>query len=114
MRQLSIFEKEPRTYWTEKEIRKTLNDAKWALRGACQLYLKQTESERLAGRSLIENGVGFNGPDSQVLSPIVKSYLQTHKITMHDIEIVKSKMWRYSKQLTKIANELLKEKNGSK
>lgn len=111
MIQGELFKKEPRTSWTEKEIRKWLRDDKYALKGACILYDMLTAEEQHREWIIQKDGRGFNALDGKVLIPIIKKYYITNNITPAEVRLIKSKIWKYSKQLTRAANELLKRKH---
>lgn len=95
--------------WTKETIRKRLaTDDMWLIRGLLAIYRHQTDSEQNAGMTKEENGVGFNGVDSAILSDMAKQYLNRNFLTPRQIAIVRDKMLKYSGQLAKIANGEIK------
>lgn len=95
--------------WTKEAIReKIMTDDKWLIRGLLAIYRHQTDSEKNAGQTHEENGVGFNGVDSAILSDMAKQYITRDFLTTRQIAIVRDKMKKYAGQLTKIANGEIK------
>ena len=95
--------------WTKEAIRERLKaDDKWVIRGLLAIYRLQTDSEQNAGMTKEENGVGFNGVDSAILSDMAKQYLNRDFLTARQIGIVRDKILKYAGQLTKIANGEIK------
>lgn len=91
--------------WTKAEIRNRLEtDDKWLIRGLVAIYNRQTDQEQNNGMTKEENGVGFNGVDSVILSDMAKQHMTRGFLSRRQIEIVRGKMLKYAGQLTKIAN----------
>lgn len=94
--------------WEVEEIKSLIeNNDKMVVRSLIKLYEYQTENEKKVGESNIDNGVGFNKYDSDFLSSIAKQYLDCNFITNKQIHCVRKRILKYSKQLTKIANNLI-------
>jgi hypothetical protein len=94
--------------WTKAEIRNRLEtDDKWLTRGLVAIYKRQTDSEQNAGMTKEENGVGFNGVDSVILSDMAKQFMNSGSLSRRQIEFVRKLMLKYSGQLEKIAQKKL-------
>lgn len=91
--------------WSVEEIRNRLatND-KWLERGLVAIYRFQTESEKNLGATVEDNGVGFNGVDSVILTSFAQQLSHRGFLTPKQREIARKKMLKYARQLTKIAN----------
>lgn len=91
--------------WTTAEIRHNLetNNA-WLIRGLMAIYARQTADEKDVGLTKHDNGIGFNGVDSNFLSNMVKFYNDRSFLTANQIAKVRKAMLKYSGQLKKIAN----------
>lgn len=84
----------------ELYYRKMLRSNKdWAIRGLIVIYGYQTESEKLNGEVNVNNGVGFTGGDSKILSSMAEWYNKYGYLSEKQIELVKKKMEKYAGQL---------------
>lgn len=91
--------------WTKAEIAANLRDnPKWRARALLAIYRNQTDSEKAAGRTLIHNGVGFNGADAKPLTKIAKKLLSRENITPREWGILNRRIHKYAGQLVSIAN----------
>ena len=92
--------------WTIEEIKSLLerNDT-MVCRSIVQIYNCQTDDEKLYEETSYDNGIGFNAFDSKILSSFAKFYLEKGFLTKRQLEIGRKKIMKYSKQLTKLANE---------
>lgn len=91
--------------WTEDEIRELIQTNDVVLyRALKRLYACQTEDEQRAGQTKIYNGVGFNGADSRFLSSTAEFLNKTGFLTTKQKAVVRKKMIKYTKQLTRLAN----------
>lgn len=109
---------------TKESIREQMvNNPRWMLIGLITIYKHQTATERQSRHTSESNGVGFNGPDSKVLSLIAGYLLSKHSeasirmdknATIEKYldkpwarEAVMKRMPKYAGQLAKLANEKL-------
>lgn len=91
--------------WTEEEIRYLIQTNDKVLYGALKkLYERQTEDEKQIGETSHTNGVGFNGVDSRFLSSVSEFLLKNGFLTYKQKLIVRKKLIKYNRQLTRIAN----------
>lgn len=97
--------------WEETEIRKLIEaNTEVLYRALKRIYAKQTAEERSAGETLESNGVGFNGADSPFMSSLCEHLLRYGRLSEKQIAIARSKLRKYSRQLTQIANEIERQK----
>lgn len=94
--------------WTEEEIRELLrtND-KMLMRSLKKLYECQTTDEKASRETRNVNGIGFNKVDSEILSSIAEFMLSRGYLSDKQKEVVRRKIMKYAKQITKIANARL-------
>lgn len=91
--------------WTEDEIKELVQTNDTVLYGALKkLYACQTADEQAEGHTKEYNGMGFNGVDSPILSSMAEFLLKTGFLTPKQKIIVRKKLVKYNKQLTKLAN----------
>lgn len=96
--------------WTEREIKtKVFMRPKWLCRAIVALYHQQTVTERIAGETRCENGVGFSGCDARRLTYYAKWLQKKGELNGKHLSIARNMMKKYAKQLTRIANGERKE-----
>ena len=92
--------------WTQEEIKGLLERSdKMVCISLVQIYNCQTEDEKLSKETSHDNGIGFNAFDSEILSSFAEQYLERGSLTKRQIEVARKKMQKYSKQLSRLANE---------
>ena len=69
-----------------------------------RLFQFQTADERSDEFTKYTNDVGFNGPDSNILSGFAKQYQSKQWLSDKQMVILRKKMLKYSKQLARVAN----------
>ena len=85
-------------------IRGKLEDnVKWATKGLVTIYKFQTESEKACGATHEDNGVGFSGVDSEILSSFAEQVNKKRNLSIKQIAILHRLMPKYAGQLVKIA-----------
>lgn len=91
--------------WTVDEIKSLLetNDT-FVIRSLLKLYSYQTEAEQNDDETTEHNGLGFNSYDAKALSGMTKTLMKNLIISKSQVKYARTKLMKYSKQLTKIAN----------
>ena len=91
--------------WTEEEIKNLIQTNDKVLYAAFKkLYACQTDDEQNVGETHHINGVGFNGVDAPILSSMAEFLIKTGFLTPKQKVVVRKKLIKYNKQLTKLAN----------
>lgn len=91
--------------WTEDEIKELVQTNDKVLYGALKnLYDCQTADEQATGETREHNGKGFNGLDAKFLSSTAEFLKKTGFLTPKQKVVVRKKLVKYTKQLTKLAN----------
>ena len=91
--------------WTEEEIKELVQTNDKVLYGALKkLYDCQTADEKSMGDTVESNGVGFNGADAPILSSIAQFLNNRGYLSDKQKALVRKKLVKYNKQLTKLAN----------
>jgi|AntRauTorcE11897_2_1112592.scaffolds.fasta_scaffold00114_53 hypothetical protein len=75
----------------------------WLLRGLVVIYGFQTEAEQAMGVTAEDNGLGFNGVDSEFLSSLAEQYMKRGTLSPRQIEFARKKMVKYARQLLLVA-----------
>lgn len=98
--------------WTADEIKQGLKSSdEWVIEGIKTIYRYQTAQEQAAGLTQEDNGVGFNGPDSAILSSFAQQINSWNPnrfrtpLSPRQMEIARQKIIKYGGQLAKIANK---------
>lgn len=95
----------PKRVWTEDEMKILVQTNDKVLYGALRrLYECQTADEQSSGETCIRNGAGFNGSDARILSSMAEFLKKTGFLTPKQRVIVRKKLVKYNKQLTRLAN----------
>lgn len=95
--------------WKPEEIHHMIEtDDKWLYRGLLAIYDKQTEDEKAHDLTHHENSVGFNGPDSNIMSRFAKSLKKYGHLYAQDKAECRKRLLKYCKQLAKIANKMIR------
>ena len=91
--------------WTEEEIKTLIQTNDKVLYGALRkLYDCQTADEKSMGETNENNGVGFNGVDAPILTSMAEFLNKRGYLTDKQKIIVRKKLVKYNKQLTKLSN----------
>ncbi len=91
--------------WTELEIKDLVQTNDKVLYGALKkLYACQTEDEKMSKSTHEHNGQGFNSIDAEILTSFCEFLLRAGFLTEKQKVVVRKKLVKYNKQLTRLAN----------
>ncbi len=100
--------------WRQVDILDLLNrtDAtgdKAVCRAVLAIYARQTDVEQSHGNTIVNNGVGFNGADSGILSSFARQIKQRVNrpgcpLSAKQMFIARTRIQKYARQLAEIAN----------
>lgn len=76
---------------------------KWLIRGLMAIYRRQTADEQNSESTKYDNGIGFGGCDSKILSSFAKVILKRHFLSTKQMAVCRRLMTKYSMQLVRIA-----------
>ena len=76
---------------------------KQAIKGLMRIYANQTESEQSSGEVIVNNGIGFVGVDSEILTSFAKQYERKGSLSEKQMTILYKKMPKYAGQLINAA-----------
>ena len=74
-----------------------------AIKGLMRIYANQTESEQSSGEVIVNNGIGFVGVDSEILTSFAKQYERKGSLSEKQMTILYKKMPKYADQLISAA-----------
>jgi hypothetical protein len=97
------------TTMTKKEMIAALKerlakDDRWALRALTLVYQNQTADEQNAQATLEHNGIGFSGPDAEILSSFAQQYQRRGTLSPRQMHVLKRKMPSYAGQVLRTAD----------
>ncbi len=78
---------------------KLATDDKWVKRALLVLLDRQTDDELKVKKTILENGMGFDSFDAEILTPIANTYKRCRLITFSDMLLLHRRMPRYAKQI---------------
>lgn len=80
-------------------------NAVWVIKGLIAIYKYQTMEEQHIGCTREDNGVGFSGVDSEILSSFAEQVNKKRNLTIKQLAILHRLMPKYAGQLVKIAED---------
>jgi hypothetical protein len=80
------------------------SDDRWALRALVRIYHNQTAEEQASEHTIERNGIGFSGPDSEILSSFARQYLQRGRLSDRQMAVLRRKIPSYAKQIVKASD----------
>ena len=94
---------------TKKEMlaalkQKLATDDRWALRALTLVYRNQTADEQNAQQTLEHNGIGFSGPDAEILSSFAQQYQRRGSLSPKQMHVLKRKIPSYAGQIVRAAD----------
>jgi hypothetical protein len=79
---------------------KLSTDRRWIERAIAVVFANQTCGEQEAGATVCKNGIGFTGPDAELLTSFAKWLARGMHLTVKQLEIARHKMPKYHKQIS--------------
>ena len=93
-----------RVYTKEEIITLLDTNDKAVVRALVRIYERQTAAEQSAEQTTDANGVGFNGPDSRILTYRAKYAIRTGSLSGNHLTDTRERIKKYWKQLLSVAN----------
>ena len=93
---------------SKKEIENAIRERittnpKSAVKAMFRIYEYQTADEQNNGSVTHNNGVGFAGTDSEILTSFCKQYMKYGRLSDRAMSLVFKKIGKYAGQLTRLA-----------
>ena len=87
-----------------------------AIKALMRIYEYQTTDEKNIGETVHNNGVGFTGCDSKVLTYFAKAYSRYGRLTDQQLKSLKVRIGKYATQLVEqsISKGLIKKQDNRK
>lgn len=98
--------------WTVEEIGNLVQTNDVVLyRALRRIYDKQTQYEKITRATCESNGVGFNHADTKFMTSVCEHLIKWNTLTDNQKFCARKRLVKYTKQLTKIANEIEAQKH---
>ena len=97
------------TSMTKKELIAALKerlatDDRWAPRALSVVYRNQTADERATQQTIEHNGIGFSGPDAEILSSFAQRFQRRGVLSPKQMNVLRRKMPSYASQVARAAD----------
>ena len=79
-------------------------DDRWTLRALTVVYRNQTADEQRAQQTIEHNGIGFSGPDAEILSSFARQYQQRGSLSPRQMNVLRRKIPSYAGQVARVAD----------
>lgn len=77
----------------------------WASKGLVAIYNRQTADEQNAGKTEVDNGIGFTGLDAEFATSLAKGILKYGRLTERQLPYLFKLMPKYWAQIVEISDE---------
>lgn len=84
---------------------KLSSNSKWALKALLTIYKNQTDEEQEVGHTYYNNGIGFSGVDSQILSSFAEQYLNKGYLSNKQMSILFKNIPKYWSQVLEVSDQ---------
>ena len=72
---------------------------RWALRALLRIYQNQTADEQCREATIERNGIGFTGPDAEILSSFARQYQRRGCLRPKQMAILHRRIPAYARQI---------------
>lgn len=91
--------------WSEHEIVNLINTNNTMVgRTLVKLYNRQTQDEQRDKETKYTNKRGFNHGDAKLLTSLAQYFIQYGNLTEKQLEVARVRLFKYRKQITRMAN----------
>ena len=83
-----------------EQLRQRLaHNDRWALRALVRIYQNQTDDERSREATIERNGIGFTGPDAEIMTSFARQYQRRGCLSAKQMIILRRRMPAYARQI---------------
>jgi hypothetical protein len=72
---------------------------RWALRALIRIYQNQTADEQCREATIERNGIGFTGPDAEILTSFARQYQRRGGLSERQMIILRRRIPAYARQI---------------
>lgn len=85
----------------EKLRHRLASNDRWALRALMRIYQNQTADEQCREATIERNGIGFTGPDAEILTSFARQYQRRGSLSERQMIILRRRIPAYARQIVK-------------
>ena len=74
---------------------------RWALRALIRIYQNQTADEQCRETTIERNGIGFTGPDAEILTSFARQYQRRGGLSERQMILLRRRIPAYARQIVK-------------
>jgi hypothetical protein len=83
-----------------EQLRQRLaSNDRWALRALMRIYQNQTADEQCREATIERNGIGFTGPDAEIMTSFARQYQRRGWLTEKQMAILRRRIPAYARQI---------------
>ena len=83
-----------------EQLRQRLaSNDRWALRALMRIYQNQTADEQYREATIERNGIGFTGPDAEILTSFARQYQRRGCLSPKQMIILRRRIPAYARQI---------------
>ncbi len=83
-----------------EQLRQRLaSNDRWALRALMRIYHNQTADEQNSESTIERNGIGFTGPDAEILTSFARQYQRRGSLSERQMIILRRRIPAYARQI---------------
>ena len=83
-----------------EQLRQRLaSNDRWALRALMRIYQNQTADEQCREATIERNGIGFTGPDAEILTSFARQYQRRGCLSLKQMIILRRRIPAYARQI---------------
>jgi hypothetical protein len=83
-----------------EQLRQRLaSNDRWALRALMRIYHNQTADEQCREATIERNGIGFTGPDAEILTSFARQYQRRGCLSERQMIILRRRIPAYARQI---------------
>ncbi len=83
-----------------EQLRQRLaSNDRWALRALMRIYQNQTADEQCQETTIERNGIGFTGPDAEILTSFARQYQRRGCLSPKQMIILRRRIPAYARQI---------------
>ncbi len=83
----------------EQLRRRLASNDRWALRALMRIYQNQTADEQCREATIERNGIGFTGPDAEILTSFARQYQRRGSLSERQMIILRRRIPAYARQI---------------
>ena len=88
----------------EQLRQRLIGNDRWALRALLRIHQNQTADEQTSERTIDRNGIGFSGPDAEILTSFARQYQRRGWLSERQMTILDRRIPCYARQIVQCSD----------